>query len=112
MEEPCAEGLATHSGLRVMWTRPRGRARSVDRGTCRPGIEPRNTFGDPGAQAVLLVEGNISRSGMASCGGPGAVEDPERARMHLAREPGDPVPAHEEMVLTGCGGKSEDAIRR
>jgi hypothetical protein len=67
---------------------------------------------NPGAQAVLLVEGNTERSGMASCGGPGAVGDPERARMHLARDPGDPVTAHGRVVSAGRGGKSEDVIRR
>ena len=112
MEEPCAEGLATHSGLQVMWTRPRGCARSVDRGTCRPGIEPRNSCENPGAQAVLRAEGNTSRCDVASSGSPGVVEDPEHARTHLEREPGDPVTALERMVLLGRGGKSKDAIRR
>jgi hypothetical protein len=112
MEEPRAEGLATHSGPRVMWVRPRGHARSVDRGTCKPGIELRKLSVEPGAQAVIGVEGNTNRSGMASCGGPGAVGDPERARMHLAREPGDPVTAQGQMVPMGRGGKSEDVIRR
>ena len=41
-----------------MWTRPRGRARSVDRGTRRPGIEPRNRVRLPGAEAVSGAEGN------------------------------------------------------
>ena len=112
MKEPCAEGLATHSGPRVMWTCPRGRARSVDRGTCKPGIEPRKASIDRGTQAIILVEGNTIRCDMASSGGPGAVGDPERARMHLAREPGDPVDAHGRMVPMGRGGKSKDPIRR
>jgi hypothetical protein len=61
----------------------------------------------------LRVEGNISRcAGEASSGGPGEVEDPERARKHPAREPGDPATALERMELQGRGGKSEDAIRR
>ena len=45
-------------------------------------------------------------------GGPGAVEDPERARMHLAREPGDPVIALRWMVPTGTRREVKDAIRR
>ena len=49
-----------------MRRRPRGRRRSVDRGTCRPGIEPRNQ-GNRGAQAVEYVEGNTTSSAIASC---------------------------------------------
>jgi len=40
---------------------------------------------------MFSVEGNTSRCAVASSGGPGEVEDPEHARTHLAREPGDPV---------------------
>jgi hypothetical protein len=38
----CREGVATHSGPRVMRGAPRGAWRSVDRGACGLGIEPRN----------------------------------------------------------------------
>ncbi len=40
------------------------------------------------------------------------VEDPEHARKHFAREPGDPVIAPELMERRGRGGKSKDASRR
>lgn len=61
----------------------------------------------------MLVEGNTSRCDIvASSGGPGEVEDPEHARKHRAREPGDPVTALERMEHRGRGGKSKDAIRR
>ena len=43
---------------RVMWTRLQGRARSVDRSTRRPGIEPRNRVQVPGAEAVSGAEGH------------------------------------------------------
>ena len=66
----------------------------------------------PGAQAVVKVEGNTNHSVRARGGGPGAVEDPEHARTHLAREPGDPVTALGRMAPWGRGEKSKDARRR
>ena len=63
------------------------------------------------------MRGSIVRENRETLTLPAAValarsEDPERARMHLAREPGDPVIAHGRMVPRGRGGKSKDAIRR
>jgi hypothetical protein len=66
----------------------------------------------PGAQAVVKVEGNTNHSARARSGGSGAVEDPEHARMHLAREPGDPGTALGRMAPWGRGEKSKDASRR
>jgi hypothetical protein len=65
----------------------------------------------PGAQALTMVEGNTNHSATARSGGPGAVKDPGHARMHLAREPGDPVAALGVMAW-GRDEKSKDAIRR
>jgi len=61
---------------------------------------------------MFSVEGNTSRCAVASSGGPGEVEDPEHARTHLAREPGDPVTVPWWMEPWDRGGKSKDAIRR
>ena len=81
-----------------MRRRGRPRRRSVDRGTCRPGIEPRNqrpgarASGSPGcrrrgARRKATPEAPPPRG----ASGPRAVRDPEHARKHLAREPGDPA---------------------
>jgi hypothetical protein len=79
------------------------RRRSVDRGTCRLGIEPRKPCpakaGTPGCRRRR--SGRKATPGApTSRGAPGprAVKDPMHARRHLAREPGDP------MVVCGALG--------
>src|SRR5881397_2735156 len=79
------------------------RRRSVDRGTCRLGIEPRKPCpakaGTPGCRRRR--SGRKATPGApTSRGAPGprAVKDPMHARKHLAREPGDP------MVVCGALG--------
>jgi hypothetical protein len=48
MRTPDTEGVAIHGGPESCVGDPRGAQRSVDRGTCRPAIEPRNnSFGVP-----------------------------------------------------------------
>lgn len=113
MEEPHAEGLATHGGPESC-RHVREVVPEALTGVRVGRVWSRESFLDvPGAQTVCLVEGRTSHcADEASSGGPGEVEDPEHARKHLAREPGDPVTALERMVLRGRGGKSEDAIRR
>jgi hypothetical protein len=58
---------------RVMRRRSRGRRRSVDRGTCRPGIEPRNlpSCGEP--TSLSMAEGTIEGRAMR------ASPDPARS---------------------------------
>src|SRR3984893_1331640 len=76
-----------------MRSRSRGRRRSVDRGTCGPGIEPRKKL-TPGRR-------RCGRKRKAPLGTPisrgvpesRAVRDPVHVRRHLAREPGDPKSA-------------------
>src|SRR5439155_18514340 len=72
---------------------PRGRRRSVDRGTCGPGIQPRKNL-PPGRRRCRRKRkaptgAPISRGATESR----AVRDPEHVRKHLAREPGDPKSA-------------------
>src|SRR6267143_3852605 len=74
-----------------------GRRRSVDRGTCGPGIQPRKTI-TPGRRRcrrkrkatsgapTRLPARQVSRGTPESR----AVRDPVHVRRHLAREPGDP----------------------
>src|SRR6266571_4064760 len=74
-----------------MRSRSRGRRRSVDRGTCGPGIEPRKNLA-PGRRRCRRKRkapsgAPISRGARESR----AVTDPVHVRKHLAREPGDPA---------------------
>ena len=70
---------------------PQGHGRSVDRGTSRPGIEPRNTP-LPGADAVHAVRKATPRASPSrDARGPGEVKDPEHAGKLHAQELGDPV---------------------
>ena len=74
-----------------MRSRPRGRRRSVDKGTCGPGIQPRKNI-PPGRR-------RRKEMGKAPSGAPisrgvlesRAVRDPVHVRKHLAWEPGDPA---------------------
>ena len=87
-----------------MRSRLRGRRRSVDRGTCGPGIQPRKTL-PPGCRRCKEKRkappgASISRDAT----GPRAVRDPEHVRKHLAREPGDPLVARRDGR---CGPRRE-----
>src|SRR6516165_2692754 len=70
----------------------RGRPRSVDRGTSRPGIQPRK----PTPERRRCKEKRKATSGASPSQDAAelrAVRDPGHARIHLAREPGEPVVA-------------------
>jgi len=73
--------------------RPRGRVRSVDRGTCRPGIQPRKSLTPGrrrrGGRRKATSGASISRDARESR----AVRDPGHVSTHLAREPGEPLSA-------------------
>src|SRR5437867_6182626 len=76
-----------------MRSHSRGWRRSVDRGTCGPGIQPRKYF-PPGRRRCKEKRkapsgASILRDAVEPC----AVRDPVHVRKHLAREPGDPVSA-------------------
>src|SRR5687767_6536750 len=69
----------------------RGWRRSVDRGTCGPGIQPRKYI-PPGRRRCKETRKapsdiSISREMEESR----AVRDPVHVQTHLAREPGDPL---------------------
>src|SRR5438046_5382436 len=68
-----------------------GKRRSVDRGTCGPGIQPRKKIA-PGRRRCQEKRkapsgASISRDAVESR----AVRDPGHVRKRLAREPGGPV---------------------
>src|SRR5258705_9266033 len=99
-----------------------GRRRSVDRGPCGPGIQPRKNL-PPGRRRCRRKrkapsDAPISRGAPESR----AVRDPEHVRRHLAREPGDPRSAqgsscrgtHREVQgrtpMTNGPGKSDSPV--
>src|SRR6267378_3577888 len=76
-----------------MRSRSRGRRRSVDKGMCGPGIQPRKKI-TPGRRRCRRKRKApsgvpISRGATESR----AVRDPVHVRKHLEREPGDPKSA-------------------
>ena len=111
MKEPDTEGIATHSGPESCGHGREGVPEALT-GVRVGRVLSRENTNVPGAHAVVSAEGNTNHPAMARDGGPGVVEDPEHARKHSAREPGDPVTAPEPMEPRGRGGKSKDAIRR
>src|SRR2546426_5378567 len=70
--------------------RPQGRRRNVDRGTSRPGIQPRKTFTPERRRCKEKRKAISDTSPAQDVAGLRAVRDPEHARTHLAREPGEP----------------------
>src|ERR1700745_2249938 len=113
-----------------MRSHPQGRRRSVDRGTCRLGIEPRKH--DLVAQAAGPSGCRRSRNKRKAkpgapptqgAPGPRAVGDPKHARNHLAREPGDPTSVcrgekcrpcrevEERTPMTNRHGKSDSSTQ-
>ena len=111
MREPGTEGVAAHSGPESCGCARKDVLEALT-GVRAGRVLSRENINVPGAHAVVSAEGNTNHPAMARDGGPGVVEDPEHARKHLAREPGDPVTAPEPMEPRGRGGKSKDAIRR
>src|SRR5713101_1895209 len=76
-----------------------GQRRSVDRGTCGPGIQPRKKL-TPGCRRCkekrkAPSSAPISRGVLESR----AVRDPVHVRRHLAWEPGDPKSAQGRSCL-------------
>src|SRR5881409_224013 len=67
--------------------------RSVDRGTCGPGIQPRKDL--PPGRRRCKEKRKAASGAPISRGAPEsrAVRDPVHVRKHLVREPGDPVSA-------------------
>ncbi len=70
---------------------PQGQGRSVDRGTCRPGIEPRKNLPPGRRRCKEKRKATLGASISRDASRPRAVRDPVHVRKHLAREPGDPV---------------------
>src|SRR5260370_749887 len=87
---------------RVMRSCSQEQRRSVDRGTCGPGIEPRKTL--PSGRRRCRRKRKAPSSAPISRGAleSRAVRDPVHVRRHLAREPGDPKSAQGRSCLETC----------
>jgi hypothetical protein len=95
MKESYREGVANHPGPEPCEGGRKDALEALDRGICRLGIELRNlAFRD--ADGVGKPEGNTSAGGSASAQWSRGVEDPMHAEKLQAREPGDPMVAHDE----------------
>src|SRR5258708_37588931 len=112
MREPDTEGSSQPQWPRVMWARPQGRVRSVDRGMCRPGIEPRKKrdlrVPMPFEQQKATPTTPLWRGGAD----PAWSIGPEHAQKIFAREPGDPAITPGRMQPSGRGGEDKGANRR
>ena len=103
-----------------MRSRSQGRRRSVDRGTCGPGIEPRKRIPSGcrrcKGKRKAPSGASISRDALGPC----AVTDPVHVRKHLAREPGESLSAqssglHREVpgrtpMMNGQGRSDRPAV--
>jgi hypothetical protein len=76
-----------------MRRRPQGCRRSVDRGKCGPGIEPRKWFSSGCRRCHISRKATQAIPPARGMDWPCVVEDPAHARKLSAREPGDPTPA-------------------
>ena len=103
MEVLCDEGLASHIGPEFMRSGPRGPRRSVDRGACRPAIEPRQTVttGCRRGRATRKATwtGALLRAPVWTPRG----RRPRHARKLLVREPGDLSPDRPEYRAARIG---------
>src|SRR5215510_1930135 len=76
-----------------MRQRPRGRGRNVDRGTRRPGIQPRKIPTPERRRCKGKRKAISGASPTPDAPELRAVRDPAHAQTHLAREPGEPLVA-------------------
>jgi hypothetical protein len=94
----CSEGVANHTGPRVMAVCPQGHVASVDRGRYGPGIEPRKFLSSgvptPSLQRKAPSYALVSRG---VCG-LRAVADPMHVPKHPARNSGGPVVGYAQLA--------------
>lgn len=93
MKELHAEGLAIHGGPESWADEPRGSRPSVDRGTRRLGIEPRNRLAQRCRRRPLHRKATREGALLRAPERPLAVLDPMHVWNLSAREPGDPTTA-------------------
>ena len=100
MKESYRKDLANHPGPKPCEGGRKAALEALDRGICRLGIELRNK---PllDAHGVGMPEGNMATCVFASARPTCGVEDPMHAEKLQAREPGDPVVAHQAIGWAG-----------
>lgn len=89
MKVPDSRRFSESRCPRVMRCALRGTRRSVDRGACRPAIEPRKRYSVPSADVLLYAEGNTGGRACASAQPTRRGLRPWHVRKVLVREPGD-----------------------
>jgi len=100
MTESYRKDLANHPGPEPCEGGRKVALEALDRGICRLGIELRNQpLRD--AHGVGFPEGNMATHVFASAWPTRGVEDPMHAEKLQAREPGDPVAAHQAIGWAG-----------
>src|ERR1700731_507244 len=87
-----------------MRSSPQGERRSVDRGTCGPGIQPRKKLAPGRRRCKEKRKAPPGASISRDAAGSRAVRDPVHVRKHPAREPGGPVLARSGW---SCGTRRE-----
>src|SRR3989442_16002140 len=90
----------------------RGRPRSVDRGTCRPGIQPRKKRAPERRRCKEKRKAISGASPERDATELRAVRDPGHVRKHLAREPGELVVAQDGWRLGSPRTHAGDARPR
>ena len=108
MKESYGEGIADHTGSEPCVGLPRGGGEALV-GVRAGRVLSCEIYELQGADAISTAEGDVAGSVSQEPSWPCAVEDPEHARKHLAREPGDPTTAWGRKP--GRIGKSEDVSR-
>ena len=100
MQESYRKDLANHPGPEPCEGGRKTALEALDRGICRLAIELRNQpLRD--AHGVGMPEGNTTTHATASAQPTCGVEDPMHAEKLQAREPGDPVVAHQAIGWAG-----------
>ena len=89
MREPHVEGVATHDGPEPCTGVREDAGEAWDRGTCGPGIEPRNLLLSGRRRCQLKRKATRTEPRARGAVRPCAVEDPVHVRNLSAREPGD-----------------------
>ena len=87
----------------------RGARRSVDRGACRPAIEPRKYSNDWGAALSLYAEGNTDRRDSASACSTLRGLRPWHVGTLFAGEPGDLLLGRRSYFQSGPHREDEES---
>ena len=103
MKESYREGVTNHPGPEPCEGGRKTALEALDRGICRSGIELRNRT-NRDAHGVIVPEGYTAACANVSAQWSRGVEDPGHAEKSQAREPGDPVVAHQ--VTRWAGGRT------